>query len=1096
MSRSLPPNSLRRLFTVPVMHLFFLRCLMVLSFVDLLYSTATGHQYWNSANKAATVVSSVVLVHQLTIAFGPYAIIHVPVFVDVTLISLEGAGATYASWYMLDEMKDNGWQLRYYSALEAFWFITSWGLTVTLFLALLWKIGHVLLSEDWKTQLVAKVDIQQKGSREEPPSWTASEALKYGAKSLLGRVPWEKHIPLPLFECSGESSFISRLRGCLTLFVIIILLALGVYAILWQPLAELALTPLKTLHTEADEGPRTTSPFEWNLITMWKKTRAGEGNTTAPSLFDSASVAMLPPLDNPSGNACSRSLYDQDYGDFEIVIFRCGRNRGILNASLRKYSTPDLYLTVNFTNLLSSGRAMGNVTSIIDDAVQVLVGLTNNTGDVIKDAVPVPLFSGTNLLSIVTPYYMQRLQPPELATNYRTYLAADVFYTITDPLISPTERNSSLATLRVVACANIGNWVVVQEFRARSVLDGLSKIGGLGSLLSTLLVLLLGSSLAQTNDPVLAGSKPYSPFGVLHDKQKVLEACREDYPKLQEDLDRFQRSDQRGLIAFLLDTLIDISPAAPMTLNESHRADSEREPRNPSDVELVTYLPPLRLLLLRMEIEPQPRRAPSDPSSIETGRLLRTYFKDHNLPSRTRRFPSSEWSSILKEDPVDLDLRPGTAILAAIRAVGISWMQVQDMRATIDSTLTMNEIVPNLWLGDLLSALNTKMLREKGVRSVLSVMRGRVTVHETFIRHQVALDDLEDEDILVHMGPCIKFIEKELAKGHGVLVHCQAGVSRSATILTAYLMSTQNLTPTAALSLVRTKRPFIGPNPGFLAQLEVFHQAGYTVSRECKVVRTWGWGGEADLGTEAEEELLSSLSISSAGTSSSRSSATSLVQTSETHVPSSSGKVITTAHEASIVSGGVQEEVLISLSKAEAAKEHMKAKTKRRRVVRCRMCRCELAGRGDMLEHEHTSSESSLSPTSSLSASLSRTATVVNVHPSDGEDDDDEAETKPMLTNPKCSGYFVEPGKLLCPNKRCNAKLGNYTWVGAQCGCGGWAVPGFCLGRGKVEEVFIGEVHEQVSRGLRHIWGKASLKSPKRILSPTVALLIPSPKNP
>ena len=50
---------------------------------------------------------------------------------------------------------------------------------------------------------------------------------------------------------------------------------------------------------------------------------------------------------------------------------------------------------------------------------------------------------------------------------------------------------------------------------------------------------------------------------------------------------------------------------------------------------------------------------------------------------------------------------------------------------------------------------------------------------KTFIRRQVPLDDLEDEDILTHMGPCIKFIEKELANGRGVLVHCQAGVSES-----------------------------------------------------------------------------------------------------------------------------------------------------------------------------------------------------------------------------------------------------------------------------------------------------------------------------
>jgi hypothetical protein len=32
-------------------------------------------------------------------------------------------------------------------------------------------------------------------------------------------------------------------------------------------------------------------------------------------------------------------------------------------------------------------------------------------------------------------------------------------------------------------------------------------------------------------------------------------------------------------------------------------------------------------------------------------------------------------------------------------------------------------------------------------------------------------------------------------------------------------------------------------------------------------------------------------------------------------------------------------------------------------------------------------------------------------------------------------------GKILCPNKKCGAKLGNYDWAGMQCRCGKWVVP-------------------------------------------------------
>ena len=32
-------------------------------------------------------------------------------------------------------------------------------------------------------------------------------------------------------------------------------------------------------------------------------------------------------------------------------------------------------------------------------------------------------------------------------------------------------------------------------------------------------------------------------------------------------------------------------------------------------------------------------------------------------------------------------------------------------------------------------------------------------------------------------------------------------------------------------------------------------------------------------------------------------------------------------------------------------------------------------------------------------------------------------------------------GKIICPNPRCKAKLGNYDWAGAHCGCKEWVTP-------------------------------------------------------
>ncbi|KAJ3998375.1 hypothetical protein F5050DRAFT_1567358 [Lentinula boryana] len=151
----------------------------------------------------------------------------------------------------------------------------------------------------------------------------------------------------------------------------------------------------------------------------------------------------------------------------------------------------------------------------------------------------------------------------------------------------------------------------------------------------------------------------------------------------------------------------------------------------------------------------------------------------------------------------------------------------------------MDEVIPGLWIGGLPSAMDTENLKANKIYSVLSAMRGKISIHETFVKHQIFLDDSEEEDILIHLLPAIAFIQSELDKGRGVLVHCQAGVSRSATIVAAYLMHNRQMSVEEALDLVRKARPEIDPNPAFIAQLEIFHKASFTISRKDKNTRMY-----------------------------------------------------------------------------------------------------------------------------------------------------------------------------------------------------------------------------------------------------------------
>jgi protein-tyrosine phosphatase len=87
------------------------------------------------------------------------------------------------------------------------------------------------------------------------------------------------------------------------------------------------------------------------------------------------------------------------------------------------------------------------------------------------------------------------------------------------------------------------------------------------------------------------------------------------------------------------------------------------------------------------------------------------------------------------------------------------------------------------------------------------------------------LRDLPEFPILKVLPQAIEFIDETLEGNGCCLVHCNAGISRSATIVLAYLMKKKGMTLNQAFTFLRSKRPSSLPNPGFMIQLKTYEES-------------------------------------------------------------------------------------------------------------------------------------------------------------------------------------------------------------------------------------------------------------------------------
>lgn len=125
------------------------------------------------------------------------------------------------------------------------------------------------------------------------------------------------------------------------------------------------------------------------------------------------------------------------------------------------------------------------------------------------------------------------------------------------------------------------------------------------------------------------------------------------------------------------------------------------------------------------------------------------------------------------------------------------------------------EVMPHLWVGSCWDA-NGTFVRRYNIKKVLTVTSdcySPTVKRETKWMH-INIDDDPSEDIINQFSKTNEFIDGD----EGILVHCEAGVSRSPSFVIAFLMWKYGYSPEEATSIVASKRQIL-PNRGFREQL-------------------------------------------------------------------------------------------------------------------------------------------------------------------------------------------------------------------------------------------------------------------------------------
>lgn len=148
------------------------------------------------------------------------------------------------------------------------------------------------------------------------------------------------------------------------------------------------------------------------------------------------------------------------------------------------------------------------------------------------------------------------------------------------------------------------------------------------------------------------------------------------------------------------------------------------------------------------------------------------------------------------------------------------------------------QILPNLYLSSEGPAKNLTLLKQLQINYILNLtgykfnsteLRFQFDYPSEFTVLHIKINDDMNVNITDYFDQALAFIHSSIGNScsNRILIHCEAGISRSATIVIAYLMQYHHQSLKDAYEFVKQRKNNIDPNMNFMQQLIQFEKQIY-----------------------------------------------------------------------------------------------------------------------------------------------------------------------------------------------------------------------------------------------------------------------------